>query len=639
MSRIITLDFETLPIEPMPNYPPQPIGVALKFGSEPGVYHSWGHASGTNTCTREKGLELLRDVVKQTYDGCRLVMHNAKFDWAVLKYVLGLNPNPGAVDCTMIQSFLHNPYEASLSLKPLSEKYLNWKPEERDAMGEWLMEHVRTPEGKKLSDAPKSDNYFVKYTYMAPPELAGPYAVGDVERTYQLYNLMSRYIETTNMGAAYRRELELMPILMQNEQTGIRVDLEHLSQDVANYTAYLAWVDDFIRAVLKRPELNIDSDRELVDALLSAGCVDAAKLKTTDNGQYSASYRNLAGALTDARWGGLLKYRSQIATCLSTFMTPWRDMAAANGGLMFTSWNQVRGIGGGARTGRFSSTPNFMNIPKLDDSLHLALNRDWYGMDDYARGFWPLPKMRGYIIPMHPGWCLLGRDYSQQELRIEAHFAGAPGPGLLLSKYLEDPMFDLHKFVQDELKYGHGIELDRRATKTVNFRIAYGGGARGVAEALDVPYNEGKAIRDAVLAANPDLKYLYEVTAQRDRLHEPIRTWGGRVYYTEPPKEIKGRMVNFAYKLVNYLIQGSAADCTKTAWVNLGANRDDCVTYFTVHDEFLLSCPAEALEEQMYRLKDSMEAVKFDLPMRSEGKFSFDNWGAMQPYDDERGLA
>jgi DNA polymerase I-like protein with 3'-5' exonuclease and polymerase domains len=112
----------------------------------------------------------------------------------------------------------------------------------------------------------------------------------------------------------------------------------------------------------------------------------------------------------------------------------------------------------------------------------------------------------------------------------------------------------------------------------------------------------------------------------RGRAGIPIRTWGGRIYFSEPPKEINGVLRDFAYKLLNYLIQGSAADQTKQAINDWEDSRDwKAVFLATVHDEINISVPAEEAAAHMRTLQIAMDADRFDVPMRSEG-FIGPNW-------------
>jgi DNA polymerase I-like protein with 3'-5' exonuclease and polymerase domains len=86
--------------------------------------------------------------------------------------------------------------------------------------------------------------------------------------------------------------------------------------------------------------------------------------------------------------------------------------------------------------------------------------------------------------------------------------------------------------------------------------------------------------------------------------------------------------------MMNTLIQGSAADCTKQALINYhNIKPKHHVNYLSLHDELLSSVPRKERELGMNKMKEAMEAVEFDLPMLSEGTWSPKGWIKMKPYD------
>ena len=111
----------------------------------------------------------------------------------------------------------------------------------------------------------------------------------------------------------------------------------------------------------------------------------------------------------------------------------------------------------------------------------------------------------------------------------------------------------------------------------------------------------------------------------------PIVTWGGRLYHPEPKTFDKetGRWRDYVYKLLNYLVQGSAADLTKQAiidWYN-DPRRDPRVKFLvTVYDEINISAPIEVAVQQMQVLKECMERDRISVPMLSAGKWGW-SWG------------
>jgi DNA polymerase I-like protein with 3'-5' exonuclease and polymerase domains len=143
---------------------------------------------------------------------------------------------------------------------------------------------------------------------------------------------------------------------------------------------------------------------------------------------------------------------------------------------------------------------------------------------------------------------------------------------------------------------------------------------------LGQSYADAYKIKASDLAAMPDVKELMDDVQARGKNGQPIRTCGGRIYYAEPAREVKGRWMDFAYKLLNYLIQGSAADQTKESindWADTRRWHD--IFLAAVHDEINLSVPTDVWRESMDVLKTAMNADRFDVPMLSEG-YMGPNW-------------
>jgi DNA polymerase-1 len=242
-------------------------------------------------------------------------------------------------------------------------------------------------------------------------------------------------------------------------------------------------------------------------------------------------------------------------------------------------------------------------------------------------GLPPLPLCRQYLLP-EEGHVWLKRDFSSQEIRIAAHYED----GVLLQAYIKNPSLDPHALAMEIIYAQSRLQLARKAVKIVAFRIIYGSGIPGLASGLGVDIPVASRTLDAYFRAFPGIAALSKATKRRGHQGKPIRTWGGRVYYTEPSKLIKGRMRSFEYKLLNYLIQGSAADQTKQSvieWDNL--KRDSTIFLATVHDEINISAPEEDWRTDMRLLENIMDAPRFDCPFASEG-FVGPNWFDLKEY-------
>lgn len=620
----VVIDFETLGIEARPFYPPQPVGVSIKYPGKKPKYYAFGHPTGNNCQWSEA-----RDAVAEAYrHGDGVLFQNGKFDVDVAEVHMGLPiPDWDRIHDTLFLIFLDDPNQLELGLKPAAERLLGMPPDEQDAVAEWLLANQPIP-GVRISKSRNSDHYFGRYLAYAPGDLVGKYADGDVIRTELIFQKLRPSIHEREMDDAYDRERRLMPILLEMERQGVPVDIKRLGSDVQMYTETRHLVDLWIIKQLKAsPDINLNSGDQLVEALVRVKKVDLDLLPLTATGKYQTNKEALMGAVTDKVMLGMLKYRAQLATCLDTFMMPWLKMAAASGGLIYTTWNQVKSPSGdhtiGTRTGRFSSTPNFQNIANEFKAIF-----DAPGLPKSPMKLPPLPMVRSYITAF-PGEILIDRDYSQQEPRILAHFEG----GALMDKYIENPWIDFHDNARDELAKA-GKVYERKPVKNTNLGLIYGMGVAKLAMKNDMPVDESKELKKAILKLYPGLEEMYNDMKQLARGNKPIRTWGGRQYYCEPPKMVEGRMRSFDYKMVNTLIQGSAADCTKEAIIRFhAAKKRQTKILLNVHDQLTASTPKAGWEKEMEVMREQMESVEFDVPILSEGAVSDTNWNELKDYD------
>lgn len=638
--RPITIDFETGRIKPRPEYPPKPVGVSIKYPGKRAKYYAWGHPTANN-CTFEVAKKALEEAYRAAgvYRGAGdgLLFHNAKFDLDVAETFLDMPPVPASlIHDTMLLLFLHNPNSKVLALKPAAELYLDMPPEEQDKVADWLLKNQPLKgQGIKITKSgPAAKHPTGAYICLAPGKLVGAYANGDVIRTEKLFNLLYRDIAARNMLEAYDRERKILPILLEMERQGVRVDLDQLQSDVAAYSAEFGRVEYWIKKQLGNLEMNIDSDQQLFNMLEKAELVDESLLDLTDTGKPSMKMESIKKGITNPVIYAMLSYRAQLKTRMSTFMLPWLDVAIRSGGFIFTTWNQTKQErGGGARTGRLSSTPNFQNVPKVPEPIFKHEEKDPAKAKLLPRcplkGLPPLPEVRKYIVPYAEGDVLIDRDYSQQEPRIFAHFEGSD----LLVAYCENPWMDLHDFAKEELEKS-GRKYERKPVKTVNLGILYGMGINKLSEKLNMSKEDTKELRAHVRALYPGLEEMDAEMRERARTGLSIRTWGGREYYVEEPSLVGGRMRSKEYKLINTLIQGSGADCTKEAIIRLHDNKAEGTRILLqVHDELLCSTPAKLVRQEMETMRQTMESVEFDVPMLSEGKISETNWSELRDYD------
>jgi DNA polymerase I-like protein with 3'-5' exonuclease and polymerase domains len=631
----VRLDFETLPIENRNTgrYPPEPVGFSLRMpGQRAPKYYAWGHRTGGNNCTREDAARVLAAAYQEVTAARPLMSYNGKFDWDVAEAHFGLPIPPWhCVHDPMFLLFLDDPHQRELGLKPSAVRLLGMDKEEQDTVKDWVLSHkeqleAEFPEiklvGREWKDGewksggikPSNAGAFVAYV---PGTVAGPYANGDITRMEKLHDLLyHRVVHARGMGAAYDRERQLLPILLRNEREGVRVDTDAMAVDQKALEASQAKCDAWLRKALKAPALDLDKDAEVAKALDAADMI--TEWTMTPTGRKSTSKKNMKlSHFRDRKVAAAYSYRQKAATTLETFIRPWQRFGAS--GTMRTQWNQVRqpkggsGDTGGTRTGRPSTQdPNFLNMPKAvkDDE------QKGFIMPTHIRDLAPIPRVRNYVLPDSPKHLIGRRDFNQQELRILAHFED----GALMENYQRDPKLDVHSFVKQAVLDLAGLDIVRDVIKTIVFGFIYGQGADSLAQKLELEAEKVKQIRQAILGALPGLKDLDKNLKWIGKSGQFLTTWGGRQYYAEPPLDRGGWFQTFEYKLLNYLIQGSAADVTKESIIRYDAARKDGRFMLSVYDENNISVPAKAAKKEMLLLRECMMSIELDVPLLSEGE-------------------
>lgn len=620
IKRAIVIDFETEPIEPRPTYPPTPVGVAIRRPGTPGQY-----------LTGEAMSVAVREIFASD---APLLFHNAAFDLEVATAKLGAQmPAIERVHDTMLMLFLLDPHAPDYQLKSSCERLLKWAPEERDAVVDWLLEHQPVG-GIQLSRSRNSDNYAGAWICKAPVDLVAHYAIGDVDRTLALAfygaKQLDRRVRKTPKGRAtlldaYARELALLPVIMRMESHGVRVDAKALARDLEIYEAQIARIEAWIYSRIGAG-INLDSGQDLAQALVAAGLAEPGALGRTATGKLQSNKEAIDRAVSDPQLVAALRWRGAVGTCLETFVRPWLAQATANGGRIYVRWNSTRRErDGGARTGRLSSSPNLQNIPKTFKALFSEHEADPVKREGLPTSPAPdlidPPRMRRYILP-DEGHVLIDRDFASQELRVLGFFED----DRIAAAFAEHPDLDLHQRVADELS------ITRQQAKTVHFAILYGVGNGRLAELLGCSVDQARDVKWRYFDRYPSVRGLIKDLKIRAKAVLPIRTWGGREYFVEPPKVVDGDVRTFEYKLLNYLIQGSSADLTKQTMIDVSPDLEARGAWLlaSVHDELLISCPQAVCDETMAVVRDAMHRDRLaQVPMRSSGKVG-PNFGEMR---------
>lgn len=577
--KILVLDFETEPISDVPDgKAPKPVGMAL---SAPGLkprYWSWGHADGNNTT-----FDTARIILQRMSVECdTLICHNIGFDAEVARQHMGVDMSAMQWHDTQVMAFHNDPHSPSLGLKQLAARYLGMPPDEQNDVRDWLRGHrIIRSNTKEIGP----------YLYLAPGKLVGKYAVGDVVRTRRLFD---RWRPVYANDEGYCRDMKATRVGLKMTRRGVVIDTKLLDIYIDKAEHHVAKAKARIARELGISQFDPNDRETTADAIEHKYGI---ALPLTPTGRRQTNKDALFDALPDGPGKALIRYVGAIDYDLKNYLRPWKAATQATGGLIHPHWSVTRSDVGGARTGRLSSSPNFQNLRGVEGTENLVAQLvKWFGSWHY----WT-PMIRGLVVPPDDR-IIVGRDWSQIELRLTAHYEDGP----MAENYRAKPDWDLHQWVIDRVKELFGVELIRRIAKNIGFGVIYGAGIAPLVKQARISWDEAEQFKSLYLRALPSLKDLMDEVQAIGRARA-IMTLGGRVYKAETPRfnPALGRMQEYYYKLLNYLIQGSAADLMKEAMND--ADDYGIELFLTVHDEPVALANLNEAEDMLEGLRVAME--------------------------------
>jgi DNA polymerase-1 len=400
-------------------------------------------------------------------------------------------------------------------------------------------------------------------------------------------------LEQEGLGRLYAEiERPLVQVLASMEEAGIAVDRAAMDAMSAEFGNAIRDLEARICEAAGHP-FNVASTRELAQVLFSEMKLPVLKRMKTGPSTDQDVLEKLAEQHPLPRL--VLEHRS-LSKLKGTYVDALPLLADPADGRIHTTFNQ-----GGAATGRLSSQdPNLQNIP-----IRTELSR----------------RIRAaFVAP--PGMVLLSADYSQIELRILAHYAEDPA---LLEAFLGRE--DVHARTAAEtfgVAPGEVTPEMRRVAKVLNFGIAYGLSAFGLAQRLDLPGAEAQAIIDRYFARYAGVKRWLDATIARAREEGVVRTLFGRRRELPDIRSRNPGLRQAAERMaVNTPIQGTAADVIKIAMVRvdgaLRRERLEARLLLQVHDELVLEVDERIVERVEAMVRREMEgAAALRVPLEVE---------------------
>jgi DNA polymerase-1 len=461
-----------------------------------------------------------------------------------------------------------------------------------DYLSEVYLGYTPVPIGKLIGDTKASQINMAD----VPVEKVAEYSAEDADVTWQLRGALEPLLKEKGQERVfYEVESPLIPVLVDMEFEGIKVDASALAEFAAQLSKEIEEAEKTLYR-LAGTTFNLNSPRQLGQILFDILKISTGAKKTR-TGQYATDEQTLATLASDHEIvQRLLEYRT-ASKLKSTYADALPLAIWPPTGRVHTTFNQVM-----TTTGRLSSqNPNLQNIPIRTE-----------------RG----QEIRKAFVPRNDGYSLLSADYSQIELRIIAALSREAG---LLEAFKTGA--DVHTATAARV---YGIFPDmvtpemRRKAKMVNYGIAYGISAFGLAQRLAIPRKEAVEIINEYFKQFPGIRRYMDDTIAFAREHGYVETVTGRRRYIRDIRSLNNTVRGGAERnAINAPIQGTAADMIKIAMINVQREllRRNLKTrmLLQVHDELVFDLSQPEEKEVVPMVEEKMKtAIPLNVPVEVE---------------------
>jgi DNA polymerase-1 len=513
-------------------------------------------------------IRILGDVLKD--ERILKVGQNIKYDAEVL-YRHGVEFDGIHFD-TMIASYVINPGLRQHNLDYLAQQYLNHK---------MIPYHEVVGKGK-------GDDF----SGVAVEE-AMAYSCEDADMTLRLMRILDTELTSVhNEALFYDIEMKLLPVLMDMELIGIKIDRPFFKKMSREMSAQLT---DLEKEIFREAgmEFNINSPHQLGTVLFEKLQLPGQK-KTAKTKKYSTDVNVLKKLAAYPHKLPKLALRYRTLTKLkSTYLDALLKLVDSSTERVHTSYNQTV-----AATGRLSSSnPNLQNIP--------------------IRGEEGREIRKGFVA--QEGHLLMSADYSQVELRIFAHYSGDKA---FIDAFNRQE--DIHARTASEIM---GLDLEdvtpdmRRIAKAINFGIIYGMGAYKLGDELGLDHKSARDYIATYYERYTGVARYRESILKQAREQGYVSTLFNRRRYLPNIHHHEPRIRAEAERMaINTPIQGTAADIIKMAMINIHDRLQkegfDTKLLLQVHDELVFEVPEQEIEVIRMMVKEEMEGVyRLDVPL------------------------
>lgn len=564
-------------------------------------------------------LEFLRDEVPKC---TKVVAHNAKFDWHMCRESGILLPED-RVDCTMTRAALIDEHLLTYDLDALGKKYIGVGKD-----GDIWAELAAIFGGKATKNAQ------IVNLPRAPKELVGRYAKQDTRTCLGLWLWQETEIERQGIRAVCELERELMPVIVEMEQGGVRVDVERAEEAATNIDRQAKTAQyqlDNLAGFEVNPNPSGSIQKLFAPKKDEQGrwvLVDGTVAPATPAGKASID-ADVLRSMKHPAAAQILKLRKLLKT-RDTFLRG-HILGHHHNGIIHCNYNQTKSDNDlGTGTGRLSvNDPALQQIHKRDADIASVVRALF--MPDDADSDW------------------VCNDWAQMDFRVFAHYVNDPR---ILGMYAKDPDTDFHKLASEltGLPRSPRFAGDPNA-KQINLGLVFGMGQGKLAAEMGLPFTierqytgrhcpacaektceEPAHVRDwtrpGVEAVEVFERYHGAIPGVSDLLKNASSVAKSRGFV----RTILGRRIRFprgmfTHKAGGLIFQGSAADALKVKLIEvhkyLKAENCGARLLLNVHDEFDTNVPKgmDKVRAEVSRIVTSFgegDRIRFRVPVRTD---------------------
>jgi DNA polymerase-1 len=428
-----------------------------------------------------------------------------------------------------------------------------------------------------------------------------PRAIADADQTWRIAQIQLQKLTEEELNDVRDLEDRLIPIVVDMEENGAPLDTETLSKWVkeTEYRRNLC-IGKINKEFNLRFNPNSAANWEKLFAVRHQPVIHY-----TANG--NPSFTDDVLERVNDPWIQLARYADHLDSLRSKFIDNY-DNRVETSGILRYSLHQLRSDEGGTISGRFSSSKvNIQQVMTLRNhrkrfEIIYKLQEwfpDWTEIQSWSADDF---EVRRLFVPEEGEW--LSADQAQVEYRIFAHYANSPE---IIAQYLKDPHTDFHNFVMQMVRRVKP-EIDRKATKDINFAFIFGAGTGKIATMLGKGFEEAKELVRAYKKEFPEADELLSTASRLASRRGYVKTIMGR----------RGRFPDRQnlHKALNKVIQGSAAETAKKKLIRIYENRKETgfVMRFPVHDEINGDSPDAKCTEMVKELL-AIQEIQFRVPI------------------------